>query len=87
VPAIVVEEGILPPKPLKAIFEHFNQLLSGQVGIGRRAAGDERPVNKNRGFLANITMETAVRPRCIAQDVFQGVEGRPEVDELACLII
>src|SRR5262249_24625566 len=86
-PVLVLVIPGLPTVPPQAVFEHVHQLLSGHGRIRRGASGDERIIDDHRRLLADIAVELTLGAGRVAQDVFQGVEGRPEVHERAVLVV
>src|SRR4051812_689197 len=70
----------LPAPSAQAGFEHFDDLLPGQIAVRGRSPGDEGIVDNDAGFLAEVADVLTLRPRGIAQDEFQRVGRRPHVE-------
>src|SRR3954447_11649787 len=58
------------------VLEHLDHLLSGEVGVRRRAARDERVVDDDGGLVAVVAVVGAAGCRGVAQDPLQRVRRR-----------
>src|SRR3954453_17003703 len=67
--------GVEPPLA-QPVLEHLDHLLSGQIGVRRRAARDERVVDDDGGLVAVVAVVGAAGSRGVAQDPLQRVRRR-----------
>src|SRR3954469_12151098 len=67
--------GVEPPLA-QPVLEHLDHLLSGEVGVRRRAARDERVVDDDGGLVAVVAVVGAAGRGGVAEDPLQRVRRR-----------